>query len=285
MPGKQPTDVNLPASFLEAMAEYQRNPLSVLRRNFPPYLPFIAGGAPEDGDGAGSGDGSGNDGNSGGSGGADGDGNSGTGDGAGTGNDADDDDDDDADEGLPDNIKSILRKNRKATREAERRAERAEREAKAAADKAKEYDDRDKSELQKAQDRTKELETENAKLRDDNKAVSLRSAFLAHTGVTWVDPEDALELAMRKYGLSELEVSDAGTVDAKKLGKIVKDMAAEKGYLVKTGDGAGGGKGGDAGKGQASGGAFNGGSGKGDGKSVDKLANKYPAMRGRRRVP
>lgn len=281
MPGVQHSVHDLPKSFLEAMAEYQSNPLAVLRRHSLPYaLPFIGGGAPDDDDGDGDdkeGSGSGQQG--------DGDG---TGDASEQdGNGDEDGDDEDGDEGLPENVKAILRKNRKATRDAERRAERAEKAAREAGTKIKEYDDRDKTELQKAQDRAKELETENSELRDANKLISLRSAFLSHTAVTWVDPEDALELALRKYGLKDLELNaDTGTVkDKKALTALVKEMAKEKSYLVKPGDDAGDGKDGDAGKRQASGGSFNGGKGKDTGKNADSLAGKYPALRGRRRVP
>lgn len=280
MPGKQLSVDNLPTSFLEALAEYQRNPIGVLRRNFSGTLPYIAGGAPDDDNGAGSGDGDGSgDGNPG------ADGSGGGDDGAGNGKQGPDDDSDgdgDEDEELPDNIKAILRKNRKAAREAQKAAEAADRRAREAEGKVKEYDDRDKSELQRAQDRVTELETENASLRDANKQTSLRSAFLGHTSVTWADPEDAFDLAMSKYGLKDLEVNEAGTVkDKKALGKLISDMAKDKSYLVKPKEGQGQD---DAGKRQASGGSFNGGSGKNDGKSTDKLAQKYPAMRGRRRV-
>lgn len=264
---------NLPASFLEAVTEYCRSPVTFLSKTGRIVaLPFVGGGAPDDDDNDKPGDGGDGNGT-----GADG------GDGTGTGNDADaddDDDDDDGDDGLPDSVKAILRKNRKEARDARKAAAAAAKAVEDANAKVRKYEDRDKSDLDKFKERAEQAEARAAELEKANKTIALRAAFLADTSVAWVDPEDALELAFRKYGLQDLDVDDAtGTVaDRKALRKVIKDLSSEKAYLVKSADSDGDSK-------RPSGAKFNGGGKQKSGDDTEALARKYPAMQGRRRVP
>jgi hypothetical protein len=281
MPSNNSLANRLPKSFLEALEEAAANPLSFVRKNGSvAYLPFVGGGAPDDNGEGGDGQGGQNDGGDGSEGAGSGtDTGAGT-EGSGTGDTGDDGDgagDDEDEQGdLPENVKAILRKNRKAARDAEKAAANAVREANAAKAKAKEYEDRDKTALQKAEEERDEARKRADALEDSNKVLGLRMAFLADTSVTWVEPEDALDMALMKYGLKELEVSDTGKVDKKALKAIIKTLSSEKGYLVQK-DGQ---KDGPQG---ASGGSLN--SGKG-GKKPDTGADvrRFPAMAGRRKV-
>lgn len=237
---------------------------------------LFQGSAPDD-DGTGGDGGSGNDSGDSGDGG-DGQGEGGSGDG-GSGsegdNDDDDDDDDEVDTSLPDNVKAILKKNRAEAKAAKAEAKAAKAGEAAANAKVKGYEDKDKTELQKAQDdaaaEKKRAETLAAQL----KASALGTAFLRDTTHSWVDPEDALELAMRKFGLVDLEIDEEGRVDKKAIKAIAKKLGEEKAYLVAN----------EKPKGGASGGSFNNG-----GNTPDKTTNesalvrKYPSMRGRTKV-
>jgi hypothetical protein len=271
MPTKN--NVVLPASFLQALEKARHSPHSFMSKSGQvKCLPFIGGGAEDAGEGA---DDKGGESDSGES----GDGKqSGTDDADKDSEDEDDEGDSEEHKGLPDNVKAILRKERNAAREARREAERAKAEAANAQQKAKEYEDRDKSDLEKAQERAAVAEKRAADLEASNKRLSLRSAFMADTSVAWVDPDDALDMAMRQFGLGDLEVSDSGRVDKKALQKILKRVADEKAYLVKKEEGSDGK--------QRSGAPFNGGKGGGKKEVSNEAAmrQKFPAMRGRRKT-
>lgn len=268
------TDFVLPESFLEAARAAAENPLYFAsKRGGLIRLPFVGGGAEGDGTGTEGGTSSEGEGDSG-EGGQTEEQNSG-------GQSGEDDDEGDEDEtsGVPDNIKAILKKNRQEARDARRALEKANEELAAARKTAKEYEDRDKSALEKAEDRAKQAEERAAKLEDDNKALALRTAFNSNSDYTWVDADDAFEMARRNFGLADLEIRD-GTVDKKKLKAILKTMAEDKPYLVSKGSGEGDGKGGKG----ASGGSFNSGKGGAKSKNEAAIARRYPAMQGRRKV-
>jgi len=261
----------LPASFLEAARAAAASPLYFeSKRGGLVRVPFV-GGAADNGEG-------GDDGTEGSQGGE-----SGSEDGSGESSGTTEDDsegagngDEDEMSGLPDNVKEILRKNRAATRKAQAEKEAAERAAAEAAAKVKEYTDRDKSELEKAQERAAEAEKNAAAESEKSKRLALRGAFLSDDSYSWVDPEDAFDMARNRFNLDSLEVDEDGRVDRKKLKAILKTMADEKTYLVKQKDGAGKG---------ASGAKLNGGKGSGDkGKNETVHVRRYPAMAGRRKV-
>lgn len=239
---------------------------------------LFQGGSPEgEGDG---GNGGGNDGGSGGSGdsGNQGDGGkSGEGEGEG-GSDPDDDDDDDdseATEGLPDNVKAILKKNRKAARDAQKATNAALAAQAAAEAKVQAFEDKDKTELQRAQDEAAREKQRAETLAAQLKTSALETAFLQDSTHTWVDAEDALDLAMRRFGLADLEVVD-GKVDRKAVKAIAKKLGEDKKHLVAGEEKPKGGK---------SGGSFNNGEGKpSGGASETALVNRYPALRGRNKT-
>lgn len=257
----------LPESFLEA-ARRPANavPFFIGKRGHVIRVPFIGGGSQPPGEG-GSGDG--------------GEGGTGEGEG-GTDNKGDDsgtedDADEDAEEGdaeLPETVKAVLRKNRAATRAAEKALAKAEKAKEAAEKKAKEYEDKNKTALERAEERATTAEKAVADLKTASQGTALRAAFLQNTGVAWADVDDAFDAAMSKFGLADLEVGDNGRVDSKKVDKIIKQLAKDKPHLVKAAETGTG----------STGGSFNGNRGggtSGGGKDKAALAKKYPALRGR----
>lgn len=240
---------------------------------------LFRGGAPQDDDTGSNGGDSGA-----GSGKADGDDDS-EGEGS-AGSDADDegaDDEDadvdlsDSDKTLPENIQAILKKNRRDVKVAEKAKRAAEKLARDAAAKVQTFEDKDKTELQLAQDKLQRAEEKATALEAQLAKSARRTAFLQVQGFNWADAEDALDMAM-KLGLKDLEVDEDGRVDTKKVKAVAKKLADEKPYMVVKDDAGGG-------SGRRTGGSFN--SGGGNGKGVadeNKLKAKYPSMAGRRRV-
>jgi vacuolar-type H+-ATPase subunit I/STV1 len=192
--------------------------------------------------------------------------------------DSDDDDDDDdgaGDEGLPESVKAILKKNRDELKAERRKRKEAEQARDAASGKVRDFEDKDKSEIQRAQetaDREKER-ADNAEKKANR--LALRNAFLSLPDVAWVDPDDAVDFALNRYGLQDLEVDDDGKVDKKSIKAIAKKLSDEKPYLVKAPEESGG---------KPTGGSFNGGKKPRDTTNEAALASKYPAIRGRRKV-
>lgn len=143
--------------------------------------------------------------------------------------------------------------------------------------KLKEFEDKDKSELERATEEARTA-TETVKAKDAViKAQAVKLAFMTSAShITWHDPADALEFAMKE--LSDLEVSEDGSVDSKAVKAAADKLAKDKPYLVKgntsqSGSGSGGTNG-------ASGASV--GNGKGsDKKDLDreKLIAQYPALR------
>lgn len=261
-------DIVLSDEFLKEAANYRRNhPLTFTGKRGLVVVPFIAGGAPEPGEGEG---GTGETGEA---------GETGSGDAEGGGVDEEGAGDDDTgsdesaeEDGLPEAVKTVLRKNRAATRAAEKAARKAQAEAAKAMAKAKEYEDRDKSELDRANERAEAAEKALAEARANGQVLALRTAFLQNSAVSWADAEDAYDIAMNKFDLGEVEVSESGSVDKKKVAEIVKRMAKEKPHLVSTDAAAPQGK---------TGGAFNNKGGTAPAGDQAALAKKYPALRGR----
>jgi len=273
MPNKSFSSM-LPKSFLESVEQYRISPLSYVRKDGSlAYLPFVGGGAEDDDNDAGAGSGSDD------KGGAGAEGSNETGD--------DSDEDEDADGAMPDNIKKILLKNRRITRDAEAAKRAAEKAAAEALAKAKEYEDKDKSELEKLTAERDELKAEREKLAADNKRLALQQAFHNDKSVTWKDPEDALDLALSKYGLGDVEISEDGRVDAKAIKKLVKELSSDKSYLVESEAGTGGDDKGQQDKGKKhgpSGRSYNGGKSGDKAKDEAAMRRRFPAMGGRRRT-
>lgn len=100
--------------------------------------------------------------------------------------------------------------------------------------KLKEIDDAKKDELTKATERAEELEKALADRDTELANMRLQNAFLtANTGITWKDPEDALDLAERR-GYLEGVVSEDGKVDSGKLASKLKELAKAKPHLVES---------------------------------------------------
>lgn len=159
------------------------------------------------------------------------------------------------------------------------RMQAADRNATEAAKKVREYEDKDKTELERATARAEEAE---AKLAEATVAVqnqAIRLAFLsASSDVTWHDPEDALAFAMKSDDLKDLKVNEDGSVDKSVVVKAVKDLAKSKPYLVKKASETDDDDKDDKDKNGSSGHQPNGGK---DKTKLDreKLAAKYPALR------
>lgn len=111
----------------------------------------------------------------------------------------------------------------------------ADKRASAAEQKAKQYEDKDKSEAERATQRVQELEAENTSMKSELKTARLQNAFLSSNDVVWHDSEVALAHA----DLSEV-IDEDGNVNKSALKKALSDLAKAKPFLVKTED-----KGGD----------------------------------------
>lgn len=136
-------------------------------------------------------------------------------------------DDDDEEEDEDDDTK-LSRPERQAARyriklrEAEAREAKLEQRLRAIEDKDKPKDEIVTRELTEAKAKAEQLEA-------DKRDLLLRVAFLSANVVEWVDPDDALRL----IDLSELDVSDDGTVDKRELRAALRDLARRKPHLVK----------------------------------------------------
>lgn len=96
----------------------------------------------------------------------------------------------------------------------------------------KAIEDGKKDELTKATERVTELEKANEDQAKELGSMRLQNAFLmAKTGVTWHDPEDALDIAARRGYLDEV-VGEDGKVDTAKLTAKLKELAKAKPNLV-----------------------------------------------------
>lgn len=152
----------------------------------------------------------------------------------------------------------------------------ADRNKSAVETKLKEYEDKDKDELTKATEKAQTLEQTVQQKDATIKAQAVKLAFMtAASHITWHDPADALEFAMKD--LRDLEVAEDGTVDAKAVKAAADKLAKDKSYLVKGNTSQGGGSSGSGASGQRVG-AGSGSSDK-DKLERDKLASKYPALR------
>lgn len=110
------------------------------------------------------------------------------------------------------------------------RMQAADRRATAAELKAKSFEDKDKTELQRATDRSSELEQELTTLKESVKALRLGNAFLSANTYTWHDPD----LALAQVDKDLLELDDDGTPSKESLKKALKALADKRPYLVKS---------------------------------------------------
>jgi hypothetical protein len=152
------------------------------------------------------------------------------------------------------------RKLRERLRLADQRASNAE-------NKVKDLENKDKSAEERLTSENADLLTKSGRLETVNRSLAIQVAFLKQSHVQWVDPEDALAVAMRS--LKDVDVEDDGTVDAKTVKKVVDDLAKAKPHLVKKPTApSGGGVTGDKG-------------GKGGTADDKELLRQFPALRSR----
>jgi hypothetical protein len=148
------------------------------------------------------------------------------------GDDGDDDDGNSSGDGDDDTVsKADLERMEKRMKAADKRAADAEK-------RLKEIDDAKKGDLEKAQDKVTELETENTTLRESLQSERLNNAFLSANKHTWHKPSAALKLAQSE-GFLDGVVGEDGTVDNKALSSALDKLAKEHDYLTKPREGAG----------------------------------------------
>lgn len=189
---------------------------------------------------------------------------------SGSGDDDDDDDDAGSDDDDNDTVsRSELERMRKRMQAADKRASEAEA-------RLRKIDDADKSELQKAQDKVTEVETENTALKDQVSSLRLEVAFLSTNSHTWHKPGVALRLAQSEGYLEDV-MGDDGKVDEKAMKKALDNLAKEHEYLVNKGSGSGGGSGSS---GEPAGGRSK--NGKDDKVVEDQDRRRAPALNRRR---
>jgi hypothetical protein len=116
--------------------------------------------------------------------------------------------------------------------QADKKRAEAEKERDALAQRLKEFEDKDKSELERATARVQELEKKAAEQDSELADLRLQNAFLTVNNVTWHDPAAALLLAQRE-GFLDGVVGQDGKVDQAKLKTKLEQLAKQKEYLVK----------------------------------------------------
>lgn len=113
------------------------------------------------------------------------------------------------------------------------RMQAADRRASQAETKVKEYEKANLSESERLQAEREEAVKQAQALEQEVQTLRLKTAFLASTEVQWEDPEDALELLVRKYS-DDVEIDEKGRI--KGMDAAIKRLAKEKSYLVKKND-------------------------------------------------
>lgn len=157
------------------------------------------------------------------------------------------------------------RKARQKIANADRRASEAE----ARARKLQQELDKDKPEVDRLRGELAESEANVSRLQSVNRELALSVAFFRNSNVDWVDPADALTIALRE--LADLEVDDDGSTEDSEVKKVIASMAKAKPHLVrrqqpKSGAGVGGGGKKDGGQQQ---------------QDLARLQTQMPALRGR----
>jgi hypothetical protein len=129
--------------------------------------------------------------------------------------------------------------------------------------------DKDRPEVERVRGELADSESTVSRLTQVNRDLALQVAFFRNSKVDWVDPSDAMYIAMRE--LSDLEVEEDGSTDDAEVQKVIARMVKEKGHLVrrsqpKSGAGVGGGK-----KGQDNGATAD----------QSRIAGMFPAVKSR----
>lgn len=155
-----------------------------------------------------------------------------------------------------------------------RRMKAADRRASAAEQKVKEFENKDKDQLEVAAERIKELESALSEKDNVLRKQGLENAFYASNTVTWHNPS----LALKELDLEDVQDDETGEIDRAALKRSIEKLAKAQPYLVKS-DADSNSK--DKPKGKS--GSNPGGSPQGNngGKDADRAAleRKYPALR------
>ncbi|MGE3487437.1 MAG: hypothetical protein AB7L09_22175 [Nitrospira sp.] len=134
--------------------------------------------------------------------------------------------------------------------------------------KLKEWEDKDKSDLEKAQGTVQELTAERDQLADRVRTMAFENAFLTDNKYTWHDSRDALRL----LDMDGVEVKDDGTVVGLK--PAIEKLAKAKPHLIKQNDG------GSGNSSSAASGTANNGTRKGSKTDPPKdYSSRFPALR------
>lgn len=107
--------------------------------------------------------------------------------------------------------------------------------------KAKEFEDRDKTELDKATERATAAEAERDKAREEAAQLRLERTMLAdptYGADKWHDPEDVLVRLQRAVKDGQVTITDDGKVEG--VPNFLKKLSTEKKYLLKTESGSAG---------------------------------------------
>lgn len=134
----------------------------------------------------------------------------------------------------------------------------------------KEFEDANKSEIQKAQDDLAAEQKVNQELSDRLQQSRIENAFLADNTFDWHESR----VALRLLDLSDVDIKDNGEVVG--LAEAIKDLAESHPYLLKAKNKD------DADKGKKngpSGGSTNNSGGGGKEPTREQMAAKYPALR------
>lgn len=135
------------------------------------------------------------------------------------------DDADSKDEGQSPRIQELSRENaRRRTENKELRTKLDE-----ALKSLRQFQDKDKTELQRATEQASTFEAELNTLRDEVRTLRLGNAFLSANTYTWHDPD----LALSQVDKDLLELDDDGTPTKASLQKALQDLAKKRPYLVK----------------------------------------------------
>lgn len=158
---------------------------------------------------------------------------------------------------------------------ADRNAAEARKALEAANAKIKEFEDKDRSELEKAQNDAREAQEVRDKLNQTVSGLRMQVAFLSSNDVNWHDPA----VALRLLDTTDISIDDDGNVKGMK--EAIKRLADGHKYLVKSKDG-------DAGNGdeerpprKKTGDSTNGSVGGGSKIDRKKMEERFPALRGR----
>jgi hypothetical protein len=148
----------------------------------------------------------------------------------------------------------------------QRRLQAADTNAAQVAAKLKEFEDKDKSELTKAQEQAAEALKNATAAQDELKSARIQNAFLSENTHTWHNPGAALKL----LDLSDVTIGDDGKVTGLKA--AIEKLAKDHPYLIKTDAGSSG----DGKTPEGKSGASGGGSGAGGGHVIQDRERRFP---------